>query len=362
MTEQPTAPKQFRRRNIILPILIGLAVTAYLLYKDFDGKSFGQIHWTVQTAFWLFMGMVMMAIRDLGYMVRIRILTDKALSWRRSFDVIMLWEFASALSPSVVGGSGIAMFILNREKIPLGRSTAIVLVTALLDELFYIIMVPVCILLAGWGNLFPLDMEKNFFGLSLGIKGIFYAGYIFIFILTTIILLSVFFFPKGFKNVLIAIFKLPVLRRWADKAANVGDEVIVTSEELKGKNFLFWFRCFSATFFSWTARFLVINCLILAFMAGADHFIIYARQMVMWVIMLISPTPGSSGVAEMVFQGFLAEFTLPNLSGFQALVWRLMSYYPYLLIGLIIFPRWIIRTRKSEVDSEDAHLKPADKA
>ncbi len=352
MTQQPAAPKQFRRRNIILPILIGLAVTAYLLYRDFDGKSFAKIDWTFQTAFWLFMCLVMMAIRDLGYMVRIRILTDKELNWKKSFDVIMLWEFASALSPSVVGGSGIAMFILNREKIPLGRSTAIVLVTALLDELFYIIMVPLCILLAGWDSLFPIEMEKNFFGLSLGIKGIFYAGYSFIFLLTTIILLSVFFFPKGFRTVLVALFKLPLLNRWAENATHVGDEVVITSEELKGKNWLFWFRCFAATFFSWTARFLVINCLILAFMAGADHFIIYARQMVMWVIMLISPTPGSSGVAEMVFQGFLAEFTLPNLSGFQALIWRLLSYYPYLLIGLLIFPRWLQRTRKTSEEED----------
>ena len=59
----------------------------------------------------------MVVIRDLGYMYRIRVLTDKYLSWRKSFDVIMLWEFASALTPSVVGGSGIAIFILNREKI-----------------------------------------------------------------------------------------------------------------------------------------------------------------------------------------------------------------------------------------------------
>lgn len=349
MTQQPQAPKQFRRRNIILPVLIGLLVTAYLVYRDFDGQSFENINWTLHTAFWLFMCLVMMAIRDIGYMVRIRILTDKKISWRQSFDVIMLWEFASALSPSVVGGSGIAMFILNREKIPLGRSTAIVLVTALLDELFYIIMVPVCILLAGWANLFPLDMEKNLFGLSLGIKGIFYAGYIFIFLLTTIILLSVFFFPKGFKKVLTGIFSLPILKRWQEKAIQVGDEVIITSTELKGKKFLFWMRCFAATFFSWTARFLVINCLILAFVASADHFIIYARQMVMWVIMLISPTPGSSGIAEVVFQGFLAEYTLPNLAGFQALLWRALSYYPYLLMGIIIFPRWFKRTKSEDI-------------
>lgn len=332
-------------RNVIIPIVLGLAVTFYMVYQEFNPEAYANINWTFQVIFWLFMCLVMMAARDVGYMIRIRILTEKQLSWRKAFDVIMLWEFASALSPSVVGGSGIAMFILNQEKIPLGKSTAIVLVTALLDELFYIIMVPVCIVLAGWDNLFPIDLHKNMFGVSMGIKGIFYTGYGFIFLLTSIILLSLFLNPQGFKTLLVRIFSLPVLKRFKSKAEEVGEEVVITSQELKGKKMDFWAKAFGATFLSWTARFLVINCLILAFMAGADHFIIYARQMVMWVIMLISPTPGSSGIAEIVFEGFLKEFTLPNLGAFQAFLWRLLSYYPYLIIGIFVLPRWLRRVR-----------------
>ncbi len=346
MSTTTDTAKKFRARNLFIPILLGLCVTGYLIFKDFDGQSFSNIHWSLSTAFWLFMCLFMMALRDIGYMIRIRILTDKQLNWKQAFDVIMLWEFASALSPSVVGGSGVAMFILNREKIPLGRSTAIVLVTALMDELFYIVMVPLCILLAGMDNLFPVELEKTFFGLSLGIKGIFYTGYGFIFLLTTIISLSVFFFPKAFKHVLIGVFSLPFLRRWKDAAAETGEEVVITSVELKGKKFSFWASSLLATFLSWSARFLVINCLIMAFNSSADHFLIYGRQMVMWVIMLISPTPGSSGIAEIVFDGFLKEFTLPGLGGFQAFLWRLLSYYPYLIIGVILFPRWLRRVSK----------------
>ena len=33
-----------------------------------------------------------------------------------------------------------------------------------------------------------------------------------------------------------------------------------------------------------------------------EHMLIYARQLVMWVIMLISPTPGSAGIAEFAFK------------------------------------------------------------
>ncbi len=72
-------------------------------------------------------------------MYRIRLLTDKQLSWRNSFHVIMLWEFASSVTPpSIVGGSAVALFIVTKEGIKPGRATAIVMITALLDELFFI--------------------------------------------------------------------------------------------------------------------------------------------------------------------------------------------------------------------------------
>src|SRR5690606_7897917 len=104
------------------------------------------IDWTVQSFFWLLAAFAMMGVRDFGYMLRIRTLTDKQLSWKQSFYVIMIWEFASALTPGVVGGSAVAMFILNKEKISMGRSTAIVVITALMDNLFFILIVPLLLL------------------------------------------------------------------------------------------------------------------------------------------------------------------------------------------------------------------------
>ena len=60
--------------------------------------------------------------------------------------------------------------------------------------------------------------------------------------------------------------------------------------------------------------------------------------------MLISPTPGSTGVAEIAFSGFLKDFIPYGLAAALAFLWRLISYYPYLFIGAIILPRWIRRT------------------
>jgi glycosyltransferase 2 family protein len=339
----------FRLRKIIIPILLGLGVASFLLFRNFDARAFTNINWVWQTYMYLFLAVLMMVLRDLGYMYRIRILTDKQLSWRRSFDVIMLWEFASAITPSVIGGSAIALYIVNKEGVGMGRTTAIVLITAFLDELFYIIMVPLMIILVGTGSLFTSGGEYVFLDTRFGTQGIFVLGYLFILVLTLIIIYGVFINPRGFKMILLTITRLPLLRKWRTRAGETGDEIITTSKEMKHKPFGFWLKAFLGTFVSWTGRFMVVNFLILAFASGGDQFLIYARQLVMWVILLISPTPGGSGVAEFVFSGFLGEFIPEGLTPALGLMWRIISYYPYLFIGVIIIPTWLKRVyRKRE--------------
>ncbi len=130
-------------------------------------------------------------------------------------------------------------------------------------------------------------------------------------------------------------------------AANAGDDLIVASKEIKGKPKRYWVKTGLATLVSWTARFWVVNFLVvIPLVAGLglyEHFLIYGRQLLMWVIMLVSPTPGSSGFAELVFSIFLGEFIPTGLSSSMALIWRLISYYPYLIFGAIILPIWLKR-------------------
>src|SRR5678816_4108985 len=108
----------FRPIKILLPIAIGLSVTSYLLFREYDPTAFSRIHWSWKSTFWISIALLMMGVRDFAYMVRIRALTDWELNWRNSFVVIMLWEFSSALAPGIIGGGFLfAIFILNSEKI-----------------------------------------------------------------------------------------------------------------------------------------------------------------------------------------------------------------------------------------------------
>jgi hypothetical protein len=61
--------------------------------------------------------------------------------------------------------------------------------------------------------------------------------------------------------------------------------------------------------------------------------------------MLISPTPGGAGIAELLFVSLLKDASIHHLAIIAAIIWRLFTYYPYLLIGSIIFPKWIAKKR-----------------
>ena len=339
----------FAFRRVIIPVIIGLAVIGYMIYNDVSRSALDSIQITWYSVSYFFTALILVAVRDLAYMYRIRLLTGDDLSWRKAFEVIFLWEFASSVTPSVVGGSAIAIFILSKEKLGTGRSAAIVMVTALLDELFYILMVPLVFAIAGFERLTVVGSSFHLLGFVVGPMGVFLVGYIIIAILTLLLSYGVFFHPSGVKWLLIKATTIRFLHRFKDAAEDTGNQLITASSELKGKSTVFWLKAFGSTFFSWTARFWVVNFLIMGFtgvMGISENLLIYARQLMMWVIMLVSPTPGGSGIAEYFFPIFLREYIAGpagDLTTLVAFTWRLITYYPYLIIGALVLPFWLRR-------------------
>jgi uncharacterized protein (TIRG00374 family) len=297
------------------------------------------VNWTYKTFFWIFMALLCMVGRDFFYMWRIRLLTSEQLTWKKSFSVIMLWEFASALSPGVVGGAAVAMFILNKEKIALGRSTAIVFITTMMDNLFYVMMIPLTFLFITSDDLFPLSYSG-----SQGIQVVFWTGYSVIALAAILLFIALFIWPSFSKKLLSGLFSLPFLKRWKTKAIQTGDDIVVTSKEMKKETFAAWIKVFLVTCGSWVSRYLVINAILQAFLQLSlyDHALILGKQFVLWLFMLVSPTPGASGVAEYAFGELLISFSGSTilLAG-MAVIWRLISYFPYLFIGAWILPRFL---------------------
>lgn len=326
--------------KVWFPVIIGLGIVFLMFYLDpninaqtlrgvFDGSIW-----------WILLAIVVIIFRDIGYMYRIRVVTDNHLTWSRALYVIILWEFSSAVTPSVVGGSAVAIFILNKEGIKLGKAIAYVMLTAILDNLFFVIGAPI-ILYFAQGNIFPASrMMEMRLGRSLEV--LFWISYGLYASYSLVMALALFYKPRVFKLILLKIFSIKWLRKWKYSANEFGNQIIEASKELIGKNYKYWLTIIGATIFIWSSRYLMLNALIGAYesLSVSEHVVIFARQVIMWIVMMISPTPGSSGTAEFFFGQFFAEF-LNGYTFVTSILWRMLSYYPYLILGAIFLPRWI---------------------
>ncbi|MCC5945026.1 MAG: flippase-like domain-containing protein [Bernardetiaceae bacterium] len=347
--EKKSNKKVFKTLNpnsVYIPVAIGLAVAVYLFIDKVNIDVFVE-KLVAATWWWFGVALIVLLSRDAGYIYRIRMLTGKRLTWKASIYVILLWEFASAVTPSVVGGTAVAVFILNKEKLSLGKSFAFAMLTAFFDNFFFIIFAPLALIATNlWGmQVFPnISMEGGWLQ-DYGLQVVFYVSYALIVLYNFIFAYGLFFNPRGFKWILVKITSIGWLKRFRNGALETGTEVIMASKELKGKDFNYWLKATLSTIFIWTSRYFMLNCLVAAFsdMNMLDHLLAFSRQIIMWIVMLISPTPGSSGAAEGVFCLFYSEFLSNDFCAAVGILWRLFYYYPYLFIGALILPRWIKR-------------------
>ncbi len=322
--------------KVWLPAAISLGFVAYMILSDEDftpqklNLIFEASYLPIVLAFFVLL------LKELAYIYRIRVLTNKDLSWTSSVYVIMLWEFASAVTPSVVGGTAVAVFILLKEKINLGKSVAYVTLTAILDNLFFVVTAPLVVLFIGL-DIFPESVGT--------VRGIFISSYSLIALYTSIMALALFWKPRLFKWLLIRITSIRFLRRWRYSAYQHGNEVMWASSLIKGKKKRYWGQIILATIAAWVCRYVILNFLVAAYngdLSLPDHLIILGKHLILWIVMLLSPTPGSSGTAEHFFMQFFAEY-LNDFTLGTTLLWRLITYYPYLIIGALVLPTWIKR-------------------
>lgn len=339
--------RKLRPARIILPIIIGIAVVLWLVLSEIEVTALSSLKFTWRSVFWLAVAWAFMIGRDLGYIIRLRILSEKDLNWLQSFKVIMLWEFTSAVTPSTVGGTAVAVVFVHKEGISVGRSTSIVLATSFLDELYFVIMFPLILLAVGSDILFNTSLQTSGNVLLNNLLLVAVTGYAIILAWVLFVGYGLFVDPGKIKKAITAIFRLPFLRKWKESAEKAGNDIIESSYQLKKKPFTFWLKTFTATFLSWTSRYFVVNAILVAFFSIKDHLLIFARQLVTWIMMIISPTPGGSGFAEIIMGKYISD-TIPADPGHSlslalaiAIIWRIISYYPYLIIGASIIPGWI---------------------
>ena len=324
--------------KIALPIAIGIGFFIWLFNGEFNSDIFKQISFNNRLIITLIFALFFIVGRDWGMCWRFMTLTNNQLSWKGSLKITMLCEFTSTITPTSVGGGALSMIFLNREGINWGRATTITITTLFLDELFFVITCPIIILL------FPSDKLFGFANsdFSHHLKLIFWSIYGAITLWTIILYLGIIAKPKAMKILLLKIFSWQILRKWKTNIDNMTNNMLSTSIEIKTRSKKWWGKAFAATAISWISRYLLVNALFWGICPTAEQLTIFARQFIVWAILMVSPTPGGSGVSEYLFTEYYGDLiSSGGMVIILALLWRMLSYYIYLLIGIFLMPSFL---------------------
>lgn len=341
-----------RLSRAIFPILLGVAAVAFLFYWQFDPEKFRSIQWTTTAFFWIGVAAALLVLRHFFISYRLYTITRHYFSFRKCLELIVLWEFSGALTPTSKGGPFVMLFVLTREKLPAGRTAAAVFYTMVLDSGFFVLILPFLLLIYGPIMLYPGMQSYHDVGLA---SGAFFGTYT---VMTSYWLVLVFLLiirPKYARQTLYWLAARPLLKRWAPKLQRLGNEFENAAGEIRLQDWRYHLQVVLSTIGSWTSKFIMINFLIIALVPstpldGSTQAFIYARLVAMFIIMAFSPTPGGAGLAEVALAGFIADFVPAGIGLIIALLWRSMAYYGYLLLGAFVVPAWIARQTAAKND------------
>ncbi len=324
--------------KVLFPICLGMAVIAFMYCREFKLHQLLSWSFTMSGLLSVALGFMLIGIKDCSLSLRYRLLcSPDNLSWKSAFKTNYLCEFTSAITPSSIGGSALIMIYLYREGISAGRSTAVMVSTLFLDEMFFVLACPFCFLL------FP---SEKLFGLSVQLSSCLQYTFTFVYILivaySLLLYTALFRKPEFIRKVITALQKIPFLKRYKESFSKFTADLETSSKEMKIQSLQFWMKASCATIIAWTTRFAVACALFLPYADVWKQTIILGRQLIMWIVMMITPTAGGSGISEYLFTQYFSDLSVPQKEIiFITCFWRIITYYSYLLVGICIMPSWI---------------------
>ena len=365
--EQRKALDSVRTSRIILPMLIGLGVVGYLFYQEFDLTEWRAIDWTLATLFWVGVSLTLLVARHLFYATRLYVLSERDFAFWKCIELVFIWEFSSAVSPTSVGGSAVALFVLSQEKLSAGRTASLVIYTVVLDTAFFVLNLTLLFLVFGAGMIRPGAESIA----DLGGWGVtFLVAWAAMALYGSFFFWGLFVSPTAIRGALRWLAGVRVLRRFRKTLLRTAQDTVAASVHMRKQPLKWHLSAFGATAGAWSCRFLLLSCLIIAFgevgLGLMTQLELYGRLQSMYLIIAFSPTPGGAGFAESFLEGFTTDFMGANITSILlvAMIWRGFTYYAYLLAGALVIPQWIRGVvarrsiRRQGVEGEGQTLTP----
>ncbi|MBO7657148.1 flippase-like domain-containing protein [Candidatus Saccharibacteria bacterium] len=344
--------KNKKVRKIILTvafIIFSASVVIATAVNEFSGSQnaaeLAEVHlngWLVIPAALCFIVMICLEYAKYALMI-IKTARKDAFSrkeiWRLSFKTVMLGRYYDKITPAAVGGQPAQILTLRKTgKIQNGMATAIPIFSMISGQVTFLMIAIPCFLFSGIGNHYPVLLATAWIGL------LFYAFW-------PVMVVGTMFFPKPtakFINLIVRLFAKIKLVKNRDEAiekveAEVRDyaknvKMILTKPVLSGGVLLM--SLFSNILVSFIPFFVLK-----AFGGDIDFGECFLLSICVEAAVYFAPTPGNSGVAEGTFYVVFSRLSTGYVF-WAMMLWRLFSYYIYIIVGPLIYLHQQIKKRR----------------
>jgi len=321
--------------SIIISVTLSIAIILAILYFTIDADTLEKLR-TVKIRYEFFILAIFLNILYwFLWGARLKVLAnaidpDVEISFWTSTKIVIANLFLAGITPSMAGGEPVRIYLLNKEGMSIGGSTAAVLGERLIDAFFILLVVP-------FGFFIYKDKLSSGY-LSSGL----WIGVI-VFILLIILFIFAILKPEKVKSFLIYLNKKlnRILKKQESESKiikKIGDEVdnfhnSMTCFVGERKKALFIAGILTVLF--WSTGFMIPSMIFLGL--GLPPFFIesYAAQILLLVIIMMPTTPGSTGVAELSIAGLYGVLIGSTLLGVFIVLYRFISYHMNLIAGAI---------------------------
>lgn len=303
----------------LLPIIC-LGVLGNLAYTWFttDRRELGIAHFSVG---WMLVAMLLALLPWAWHTIRLAIwgrFFGVGIAWKQLFRIAIATDVGGVAMPAAVGGAPLKASMLIQQGYRPGQAATLTLWGSLEDVFFYAVAIPVSLSLShSWDNplwqragRFVKDNGLNMFGWLIGLVGVAWLAFR--------------FFKKNAR-----------LAAWREKMHHTWSELHFAFSMIftKGRKPFLWSLLAIAA--QWITRFCILLAVVRMLGLEADWMRLLLLQWMVFVAMMLTPTPGATGGAE---AGFLLVFANSLPEGMASLVmlsWRFLTYYFMLGTGAI---------------------------
>lgn len=327
--------------SILVSIILSLSIIILILYFTIDAQTIQYLSQvTFHAEFFIFFGAAVI-INILFWVIwgaRIKVLSkaidpNVRVSLWEATKIVIANQFLAGITPSMAGGEPVRIYLLNKDGLSIGDATATVLGERLIDAIFILVLIPFGFFIFKD----RIDVKLISYTLSIGIVVFAVAIVLFAFALK---------YPQKTKSLLLSISeRLSRLSKNKQRSSAIVERIGREVDNFH-RSMVFFLtggkKAFLAagglTVLMWSTSFLSASLILLAL--GLPPFWIesYAAQVLLFIIVMLPTTPGSSGVTELGMAGLygvLLGASNQYLLGVFVLLFRFITYHMNVICGAV---------------------------